>query len=70
VICTDALAGIAREILVEQQVVTPMWVGLKSLVLSEDWAASIFYTQEDVRKSTGKLICDLPERKLLICNTS
>jgi hypothetical protein len=53
------------EILVEQRVVTPLWVGLKRLVRAENWAASILSTQEDVRKSTGDLISDLPERELL-----
>ena len=62
---THTSARIAMEVLVEQRVVTPLWVGLKRLVRAKDWAESVLSTQKDVRKSTGELISDLPECELL-----
>ncbi len=62
---TDASARIAVEVLVEQWVVAPMWVGLKGLVRAEHRAAPVLSTQEDVRESARELIGDLPERQLV-----
>src|SRR5215472_8683270 len=62
---TYAPACITMEVLVEQQVVAEVGVGLKCLVFAEDRAASMPVTQEDVREPTRELIGDLPERELL-----
>ena len=61
----DASAGIAVEVLVEQHIITPIWVGLECLVRAENGATLILTTQKDVRESTRELIGYLPERELL-----
>jgi hypothetical protein len=62
---TDASARIAVEVLVEQQVLAPVRVGLKGLVRAEDWASPVLSTQEDVRQPARELICDLPGGEFL-----
>ncbi len=58
---SDASAGVAVEVLVEQQVVVPMGVGLEAFVRAEDGAASVLVAQEDVGEPTREVFRDLPE---------
>src|SRR5690242_11310054 len=57
----EALAGVAVEVLVEEDQVAPVRVGLELLAGAEDGAAAIGAAQEDVAEPPRELGGDLPE---------
>lgn len=60
----DPSACIPVEVLVEQEVVAPVRIGLERLVCAENRPAAIWTAHKDVRESTRDLLGNLPESKL------
>jgi len=55
VICADAAAGVAVEILVEKDEFVPVWVALENLQISSHGSATVFAAQKDSVQATRNL---------------
>src|SRR5581483_3873536 len=58
-------AGVAVEVLVEEDLLAPVRIALEQLGLAVDRAAAVRPRQEEAREARGELVGDLPERALL-----
>src|SRR6478609_1449119 len=58
-------AGIAVEVLVEEEVVLEVWIGLKLLVAAEDGTPPVLVAPEDADHAAAKLVSDLLQRPFL-----
>src|SRR5207302_2131336 len=56
-------ARVAVKVLVEEQAVAPVGIGLKDVVRPEDRPAPARAAQEDAREPAGQLLADLPQRQ-------
>src|SRR5437667_4094518 len=61
--CADAPAGIAVEVLVKQNEIVPVAVGLKFRNVAVDRPLASFIAEEDLRKSARELGGHFPQRE-------
>ena len=61
----EAGSGIPVEVLVEEQIVTPMWIGLQELLIAEDWTTTIRTAPEESDEASGKIVGDAIKREVL-----